>query len=90
MPLVKTTIGALALLNFITYWNDYNTAMIYLPSMPTVSYGLYRFTRSTDNKATFVTVWVAACMLVTIPICIVFMLFKDKMIGNLAVGGIKG
>lgn len=90
LPLVKTTIGALALLNFITYWNDYNTAMIYLPSMPTISYGLYRFTRSTDNKATFVTVWVSACMLVTIPIFIVFMLFKDKLIGNLAVGGIKG
>ena len=32
LPLVKTTIGAIALLSFITYWNDYTTAMIFLPN----------------------------------------------------------
>lgn len=90
LPLVKTTIGAIALLSFITYWNDYNTAMIYLPSKPTVAYGLYRFTHSTTNKASFVTVAVAACMTVTIPIFIVFILFRNKLMGNLTVGGIKG
>lgn len=90
LPLVKTTIGAIALLSFITYWNDYNTAMIYLPSKPTVAYGLYRFTHSTTNKASFVTVAVAACMTVTIPIFFVFVLFRNKLMGNLTVGGIKG
>lgn len=90
LPLVKTTIGAIALLSFITYWNDYNTAMIYLPSKPTVAYGLYRFTHSTVNKASFVTVAVAACMTVTIPIFVVFIIFRNRLMGNLTMGGIKG
>jgi ABC-type glycerol-3-phosphate transport system permease component len=90
LPLVRTTISAIALLSFTGYWNDYTTAMIYMPSKPTIAYGLYVFTHSTDNKSSFVTVWVSACMMVTLPIFVVFIIFKDKLIGNMAVGGIKG
>ena len=89
-PLVKTTIYAIALISFITYWNDYQTAMIYLPSHPTISYGLYYFTHSTTNQSSFVTVQIAGCMLVCIPILIVFILFKDRLMGNMAIGGVKG
>ncbi|MBO7344395.1 MAG: carbohydrate ABC transporter permease [Clostridia bacterium] len=90
LPLVKTTISAIALLSFIGYWNDYSTALIYMPSKPTIAYGLYAFTHTSSNEASFVTVRVAACMMVTLPIFIVFVLFKDKLVGNMAVGGIKG
>lgn len=90
IPLIKTTIGAIALLSFITFWNDYTTAMIFLPSRPTVAYGLYYFTHSTNNEASYTTVQVAACMLVTIPIFLVFLIFRNKLVGNMAVGGIKG
>ena len=90
MPLVKTTIAAIALISFITYWNDYMTAMIYLPSHPTISYGLYYFTHSSSNQSSFVTVQIAGCMLVCIPILLVFILFKNKLMGNMAIGGIKG
>jgi len=90
LPLVKTTIGAIALLSFIGYWNDYGTALIYMPSRPTIAYGLYVFTHSSTNESNFVTVRVAACMMVTLPIFIVFLIFKNKLVGNMAVGGIKG
>ena len=90
LPLVRTTISAIALLSFIGYWNDYTTALIYMPSKPTIAFGLYEFTHSTTNESNFVTKRVAACMMVTLPIFIVFLLFKDKLIGNMAVGGIKG
>ena len=90
LPLVRTTISAIALLSFIGYWNDYTTALIYMPSRPTIAYGLYTFTRTSTNESSFVTKHVAACMMVTLPIFIVFLLFKDKLIGNMAVGGIKG
>jgi len=89
-PMVKSTISAIALLSFITYWNDYTTPMIYLPSRPTIAYGLYYFNQTTTNEANFVTVRIAASMLVSIPIFIIFMLFKDKLMGNFSVGGIKG
>jgi ABC-type glycerol-3-phosphate transport system permease component len=90
LPMVKSTISAIALLSFITYWNDYTTPMIYLPSRPTIAYGLYYFNQTTTNEANFVTVRIAASMLVSIPIFIVFLLFKDKLMGNFSVGGIKG
>jgi ABC-type glycerol-3-phosphate transport system permease component len=90
LPLVKTTIGAIALLSFITYWNDYTTAMIFLPNMPTIAYGLQYFTSSSLNEASTLPVKIAACTMVIIPIFIVFVIFKDKLIGNMAVGGIKG
>ena len=89
-PLVKTTVSAIALLSFIGYWNDYTTALIYMPSRPTIAFGLYTFTHSSINESSFVTKQVAACMMVTVPIFIIFLLFKDKLIGNMAVGGIKG
>ena len=90
LPLAKTTVSAVALISFIAYWNDYATPMIYLPSHPTIAYGLYYFNNSTNNEASFVTVRLAGCIIVSVPILLVFILFKDKLMGNLTVGGIKG
>ena len=92
LPLISTTISTIALLSFIGFWNDYSTAMIFLPSKPTVSYALYTYTRnSSDTMASgSVTRQVAACMLVTIPIFTVFMLLRNKLMGNLTMGGLKG
>lgn len=90
LPLVKTTISAVALLTFISYWNDYYTPMIYLPSHPTIAYGLYYFNNSTNNEASFVTVRLAGCIMVSIPILVVFLFLKNKLTGNMTVGGLKG
>lgn len=90
LPLAKTTISAVALISFIAYWNDYSTPMIYLPSHPTIAYGLYYFNNSSNNEASFVTVRLAGCIIVSVPILLVFILFKNKLMGNLTVGGIKG
>ncbi len=90
LPLIKTTISAIALLSFISFWNDYTTPMIYLPTRPTIAYGLYYFNQTTTNESNFVTVRIAGCMLVTIPIFLIFLGTRNKLIGNLTVGGIKG
>lgn len=90
LPLIKTTISAIALLSFIGFWNDYTTPMIYLPTKPTISYGLFYFNTTTTNEANFVTVKIAGCMLVSIPIFIVFLFTRKKLIGNLTFGGVKG
>ncbi|MDD3999389.1 MAG: carbohydrate ABC transporter permease [Bacilli bacterium] len=90
LPLTKTTISAIALLSFISFWNDYTTPMVYLPTRPTIAYGLYYFNQSTTNQSNFVTVRIAGCMIVTIPIFLIFLGAKNKLMGNLTVGGIKG
>ena len=90
IPLVKTTIFALALLAFIGFWNEYETQLVYLPSMPSLAYGLFVFQFSTDHYASSVTVRLAGCMIAAVPIFVLYMIFKDMLIGNIAVGGIKG
>lgn len=90
MPMIKTTMFGLMLLEFIGLWNDYSTVMIWLPSYPNIAYGLYRFQFSNSNSASSVPVQLAGCMLVMLPILIIYIIFKDKLIGNLSIGGLKG
>lgn len=89
LPLAIASVVAVAILLFINYWNEYYTPMIYLPSMPTIAYGLYKFSFSPDNAST-VPVQLAGCFIVCIPILIVFATFQKKIMGNVAIGGIKG
>lgn len=89
LPLIKSTIFAVFILLFIEHWNDYYTPLVFLPEKPTLSYGLFTF--QTDNKASGDTpVQLAACFLASLPILAVFVAFKDKIMGNVTVGGIKG
>lgn len=90
LPLVKTTIGVVALLNFIGFWNEYTTPLLFLPSRPTVALGLFKFNFESGEANTLVPIKVAGCIIVMLPTLIAFLVFKDKLIGNLTLGGIKG
>ena len=87
---MRNTIAAVFILCFVTCWNEYTTPMLFLPSFPTVSYGLYKFQFSTDQQTVTVPLQMTACIIVIIPIFVMFMFFKNKMMGNITVGGIKG
>ena len=87
LPLIKSTAFAVFILLFIEFWNDYYTPMIFLPLAPTMSYGLFVF--QTDNGAS-VPIQLAACLLTCLPILVLFVAFKDKIMGNVTMGGIKG
>lgn len=89
-PLAKATIGAIFLLAFISYWNDYYAPMIFIPSRPTIAYGLYRFQSNTGTASSSVTVKLAACSILIVPILILFVFVKDKIMQNVSIGGIKG
>lgn len=90
MPLIRPTINAILLLSFISYWNEYYVPMIFLPSMPTVALGVYKFAHSTDNIASSIPMKMTGCILVALPILALFLAFKNKLMGNIAVGGLKG
>lgn len=91
LPLIATSFGLIVLLQFIGYWNDYGTLLVYAPSHPTISYGLYRVmtdsTGSSDRGST--PVQMAGCVLIVIPTMILFLIFRDKLMGNLTIGGVK-
>ena len=90
LPLVKSTLFAVGLLMFIGFWNDYQTPMLYIPSYPTVSFGVFSFEGNGMAGQNTVPNILAASILLMLPMVIIFIIFKNKFIGNLTVGGIKG
>lgn len=88
--MVMTTMVGIYILNFIAAWNDFNTPLMYLPSRPTLAYGLWIFKSSSDSYVSQIPVQLSAVVLSMIPIVIIFVCLKKKIMGNLVVGGVKG
>lgn len=91
-PVAMGTISTIILLNFISFWNDYQTPMIYWESRPVVAYGMYYFARLTTGKDGLAStpVKLASMIIVAIPIIVVFLIFNKKIMSNMSIGGIKG
>lgn len=91
-PLVKNVIFTIILINFITYWKDYQTPMIYISTYPTVTYGLFRIIFDSSSSAGMVSVPIrmTASIIVVLPLVIIFIIFQKRLLGNLTMGGIKG
>lgn len=88
LPMVAPSMFAVGIMQFIAFWNDYQVPMIYLPSLPTISYALYRFSQSShaDNAPALLS----ASLIVCVPVIILFAVLKDKIMGNVTAGGLKG
>ena len=91
-PLVKNVIFTIILVNFIAYWKDYQTPLIYINSYPTVTYGLFRIIFDSSSSAGMVSVPIrmTASIIVIFPLIMIFILFQKRLLGNLTMGGIKG
>ena len=91
MPMVKPATSALAIIMFLGKWNDYLmprtmiTKQEYMPIMvilPTLS----------DTGTSYVIPWeliFAGCVLITIPLLIVFFIFQDKFMSSVVMGAVK-
>ena len=86
LPLAKNVFLTIFLLNFITYWNDYQTPLLFLKSMPVLSYGLYLITQSNA----YVPMIMSAATVGLAPVIVIFIFANKKLMGNLTVGGVKG
>lgn len=90
LPFGKNMFFIFYLMGFIGNWNDYSASLIYLPSYPMAAYGLYLFSQSTENATASIPMRMAGSFLLCLPIAILFFIFRKKLIGNIAVGGLKG
>lgn len=89
-PLVTNVFFTVVIIHFIAYWNDYNTALLYLPSYPTLAYGIYNLVYVNTTPDLNVTPKkMAGCMILAIPIIILFIIFRNKLMSNLSTGGVK-
>ena len=89
LPLAKNIILAFFVTSLISYWNDWQTAMIWFPSSPTLSYALFA-ARSGGNASAHPVYLFAGSVMIMIPMFILFIFIKDQLIGKISFGGLKG
>lgn len=88
--MVSNVIVTVALINFVAFWNDYQTPYVYIPNHPTLAYGLFMFSRLfTSRDLQEPTYKLAGSMMVFVPVFIVFLCFQKRLMGNISMGGIK-
>ncbi len=88
LPMVKNVLGTIFLILFVQYWNDYQTPLVYLESQPTLIYGFFML-KWVDGEFNFFPGQMAACVVVILPILIIFIVFQNRFMGNLSMGGLK-
>lgn len=98
VPLASKLILTTTLLSFVGMYNEYTTALLYMPTHPTLAFGVY--TMSLNSEATLsngvrfqptsTSARMAAIMVLAIPMVTLFIFAKDKLMGNVSIGGIKG
>lgn len=94
-PLVKNVFLTIVLINFVFFWNDYQTPMIYLRDKPTLGITLWKMITGAgavgDTKVSSNAVYALNMVILSsTPVLVLFSIFKDKFMGNLTMGGIKG
>lgn len=90
LPLVRNIFFTVFLVKFVEFWNDYQVPLLYLPGRPTLSYGLYYVSNYTSNAISTVPMRMAGCIVILMPILVLFTAFNDKLMGNITMGGVKG
>lgn len=90
IPLVKNIIITVFILRFIAYWNEYQTPLLYMPSKPTIAYGIFIFFFQSDNIYSTIPMKLTGAFIIAIPIIILFVVCQKRIMQNLTVGGIKG
>ena len=92
LPMSLGIFSTVFLLNFITFWNDYQTPHIYMPTFPTLAYGLWNYTcgdGSYEADTSSTPMQLGGCMMMAIPLLIIFFIFQKKLLGKVSLGGLK-
>lgn len=88
-PFIIPTYMSFALMGIVGGWGDYSNTLIWLPSMPTIGYALFNFASSSTSSTSNITMQITACMVTMAPMLILFIIFGDKMMKNINIGGLK-
>lgn len=89
MPMAKPIFGALFLTSWLGSWNNYESALIYLPNLPSLPVGIYQFNTEMIFRARL-DILFAACVWVSIPAILLFVAFNKVITTNVSIGGLKG
>lgn len=93
-PLAIKMIMTVFLIQFVSLWNDYQYPLIFLPTKPTLATAVYYMTNLANGTAEArafaeAPAKMAASMVLAIPVLILFIFAKNKLMGDISLGGIK-
>lgn len=88
LPMLKPTLGALAIFTFLTYWNDYLNPLIMLNDIKKMTLPL-ALSFFTSQHAADLSATMAASSLIMVPVTIVFLAFQKNFIKGITMTGIK-
>ncbi|MFT3983171.1 MAG: carbohydrate ABC transporter permease [Lachnospiraceae bacterium] len=92
LPVSVPSIGALAILQFLSKWNELLYPKIMLTKEKLIPIMVILPTLNETDSARSVP-WelvLAGCTLVTVPLIIVFLMFQDKFLSSVTLGAVKG
>lgn len=88
-PLVSGVFLTIFLLSFMGSWNDYMTPIVFMPSKYTIAYGVFYLVNGNVQGLSRVPLKLAICYLFSLPILILFIFFRDRIMNSVNIGGIK-
>ncbi len=88
LPQAMPMFGAIFLLIWMSEWNNYSSALLYLPNMPTLAVGIFLFQQDMTSSARLDILY-AGCFLTCIPPLVLFICFNKVLMNNVSLGGIK-
>ena len=89
-PMAWGTFFTVFMLCFIANWNNYTEVILYLPSHPTLSLGIFELSRTNENGLSTVPMRMSAAVLGFLPPMILFLFFHKRLLVGVSSGGIKG
>lgn len=92
IPMAKSTITSILILSMMGTWNAYVWPNLVASDndMLLVSNGLLSIYKDTDGNGTIINYQMAAAVMVTVPLIIVFLLLRKQIMNGVSRSGIKG
>ena len=88
LPLSIKQLSTIWLIHIVEFWNDYQTPLLYLPSHPTLAFSVW-YLAVGSNRLGDLPTKAAGTMTLAVPILILFIFLKNKLMGSVSVGGLK-
>jgi multiple sugar transport system permease protein len=92
MPLAAPGVFAAAIITFVAAWNEFLLASTFNPrdlAAQTVPVAIAAFTGSVEFQRPIGTI-TAACVIVTVPMIVLTLIFQRRIVAGLTAGGVKG
>ena len=91
VPLARPAIGAMAILTFLGKWNDYLWPKMLLTKPAVMPIMIMLPTLSVDESI-YIVPWeimLSGCVVVSIPLIAVFLIFQDQFMSGITMGAVK-